>query len=273
MATVADVVAWADGRYPPRLAEQWDAPGLSVGDPRRVVRHVRFAVDPTIAVVREALAVGAEMLITHHPLMLRGVTTVAANTAHGAVVHALISNGCALFAAHTNADAVDGGVAEALALAIGMNVEGPLIPAQAGSADGTGRIGTIAPMSLSDFAAKIAAALPYTAGGVLYAGNPNAMVLSVAVVGGSGSAFIGDAAAAGVDAFVTADMRHHPATDAREAATQNDGRPYLVSVSHAASESLWLDVAAAELALALGVTTSVSTLSTDPWTGHAPSTT
>lgn len=273
MTTVADVVSWAEGRYPPSLAEDWDTPGLAVGDPRRVVRHVRFAVDPTIAVVREAIAVGADMLITHHPLMLRGVTTVAANTAHGAVVHALITNGCALLAAHTNADAVEGGVAEALALAIGMNVEGPLIPAKPDSVDGTGRLGTIAPMSLSDFAAKVAAALPPTAGGVLYAGDPDGMVLSVAVVGGSGGSFIGDAVDAGVDAFVTADMRHHPATDAREAATQNEGKPFLVSVSHAASESLWLDQAASELAEALGVATSVSTLNTDPWTGRAPSTT
>jgi dinuclear metal center YbgI/SA1388 family protein len=273
MASVADVVAWADGRYPPGLAEDWDTPGLSVGDPRHVVRHVRFAVDPTIAVAREAIAAGADMLITHHPLMLRGVTTVAANTAQGAVVHTLISNGCALFAAHTNADAVDGGVAEALALAIGMNVEGPLVPVESGSMDGTGRIGTIAPMTLSEFAAAVAAALPATAGGVLFAGDPDGMVTSVAVVGGSGGSFIGDAMSAGVDAFVTADLRHHPATDAREAAILNGGKPYLVSVSHAASESLWLQEAADELAQALDVTTSVSTLNTDPWTGHAPSTT
>ncbi len=273
MTTVADVVAWADRRYPPHLAEDWDTPGLSVGDPQREVHHVRFAVDPTIAVVREAIDAGADMLITHHPLMLRGVTTVAASTAQGAVVHALIEGGCALFAAHTNADAVEGGVAEALAFAIGMNVEGPLVPVEPGSVDGTGRIGTIASTSLRLFAAKVAGALPATAGGVLYAGDPDGMVLSVAVVGGSGGSFVGDAVAAGVDAFVTADMRHHPATDAREAAALNGGRPYLVSVSHAASESLWLDGAAAQLARTLGVKTSVSTLSTDPWTGRAPSTT
>ncbi len=273
MATVADVVAWADRLYPPRLAEDWDAPGLSVGDPAHLVRHVRFAVDPTIAVVREAIDAGADMLITHHPLMLRGVTSVAANTAQGAVVHALIEGGCALFAAHTNADAVDVGVAQALALAIGMSVDGPLVPVAPGSIDGTGRIGTIAPMPLGDFAARVATALPATAGGVLFAGDPEGIVRRVAVVGGSGGSFIGHAVAAGVDVFVTADMRHHPATDAREAATLTGGKPYLVTVSHAASESLWLDGAAAELAQTLGVTTSVSTLNTDPWTGHAPSTT
>jgi len=273
MTTVADIVAWADSRYPPALAEGWDAPGLSVGDPFRAVRHVRFAVDPTIAVVREAIAEGADMLITHHPLMLRGVTTVAADTAQGAVVHALIEGGCALFAAHTNADAVAGGVAEALALALGMTVRGPLVPAAPGSADGTGRVGAIDPVSLTEFAAIVAAALPPTAGGVLFAGTPEGIVAQVAVVGGSGGSYIGEAVAAGVDVYVTADLRHHPTTDAREAAVLTGGKPYLVSVSHAASESLWLAGAAHELAEAHGVTTSVSTLNTDPWTGHAPSTT
>lgn len=273
MTTVADVVAWADRLYPPHLAEDWDTPGLCVGDPAREVTHVHFAVDPTMAVVREAIAVGADMLFTHHPLMLRGVTTVAANTAQGAVVHALIEGGCALFAAHTNADAVDVGVAHALALAIGMKVEGPLVPVAPGSADGTGRIGAIETTTLSAFAAAVAAALPPTAGGVLFAGDPDGIVIRVAVVGGSGGSYVGAAAAVGVDAYVTADMRHHPATDAREAAALTGGRPYLVSVSHAASESLWLDRASAELTKELGVTTSVSTLNTDPWTGRAPSTT
>jgi putative NIF3 family GTP cyclohydrolase 1 type 2 len=205
--------------------------------------------------------------------MLRGVTSVAANTAKGAVVHALIEGGCALFAAHTNADAAAGGVADALALAVGVAVEGPLVPASPGSAEGTGRIGTITPVSLTDFARVVAEALPPTAGGVLFAGDPAGIVTRVAVVGGSGDSYVDAAAAAGVDAYVTADMRHHPASDAREAALLSGGRPYLISVSHAASESLWLEGAAAELAATLAVTTSVSTLNTDPWTGHAPSTT
>ena len=95
------------------------------------------------------------------------------------------------------------------------------------------------------------------------------LITTVAVVGGSGDAFLSDAAAAGVDAYVTADLRHHPASEAREAAHLRGGRPFLVNVSHAASESLWLAETAAELGAALGIRTSVSTLNTDPWTGRA----
>src|SRR5680860_1630868 len=72
MTTVADVVAWVERRFPPDLAEEWDAPGLAVGNPSSPVEHVHFAVDPTLEVIREAIAAGADMLITHHPLMLRG---------------------------------------------------------------------------------------------------------------------------------------------------------------------------------------------------------
>lgn len=273
MTTVADVVAWVERRYPAALAEDWDTPGLAVGDPARTVTHVRFAVDPTLAVAREAVAAGAQLLVTHHPLMLRGVTSVAADTAQGAVVHALIEGGCALLAAHTNADAAQVGVADAFALALGLTVEGPLVPDVPGSAEGTGRVGAVEATTLGDFARVVAAALPATAGGVLYAGPADGRVERVAVVGGSGGGFIDAAAAAGVDVYVTADLRHHPASDAREAAMLTDGRPYLVKVSHAASESLWLAGAARDLAADLNLTTSVSTLNTDPWTGHAPSTT
>jgi dinuclear metal center YbgI/SA1388 family protein len=237
------------------------------------VNHVHFAVDPTMDVIREAIAVGADMLVTHHPLMLRGVTSVAADTVKGAAVHALVEGGCAQLAAHTNADAAADGVADALADAVGIAVEGALIPETGKpSPVGTGRVGTIKTATLKGFAQMVAAALPGTALGVLFAGDPDGAVTRVAVVGGSGDAFLDAAAAAGVDAYVTADLRHHPASEAREAALLHGGKPYLVNVSHAASESLWLAAAAAEVGAAFSVTTTVSTLNTDPWTGRVPST-
>ncbi len=272
MTSIADAVAWLDERFPPRLAEGWDTPGLAVGDPARPLTHVMFAVDPTLDVAREAVAAGAQLLVTHHPLMLRGVTSVAATTAAGAVVHTLIEGGCALLAAHTNADAARTGTNDALATALGLIVDGPLVPDALDPSVGSGRVGTVAPQTLADFAAVVARALPPTAGGVVYAGVASGEVKRVAVVGGSGGSFIDDAVEAGVDVFVTADMRHHPATDAREAARLRGGKPYLINVSHAASESLWLAATAAELAADLGVAATVSTLNTDPWTGHVPST-
>ncbi len=86
---------------------------------------MHFAVDPTMDVIREAIDAGADLLVTHHPLMLRGVTSVAADTVKGAAVHALVQGGCAQLAAHTNADAAADGVADALAAALGLRVTAP----------------------------------------------------------------------------------------------------------------------------------------------------
>ena len=71
--TLADVVAALERRYPLRTAESWDAVGLVAGDPAQPVRRVLFAVDPVAAVADEAVAWGADLLVTHHPLFLRAV--------------------------------------------------------------------------------------------------------------------------------------------------------------------------------------------------------
>lgn len=117
---MAEVVAVFDRLYPRALAESWDSVGLVCGDPARPVRRVLLAVDPVAAVVDEALAYGADLLVTHHPVYLRGTSTVAADTAKGRVVHRLIEGGCALFNAHTNADHATPGVSDALGRALGL---------------------------------------------------------------------------------------------------------------------------------------------------------
>lgn len=127
-ATLSDVVALLDRRYPPETAESWDAVGTVCGDPDQPVRRVLLAVDATAAVADEALAWGADLLWTHHPLLLRPVHGVAATTAKGAVVHRLVRGGCALHVTHTNADAPDGGVPDALAEALGVVDRAPLVP-------------------------------------------------------------------------------------------------------------------------------------------------
>lgn len=386
-ATLADVVAALERRYPPRTAESWDAVGLTAGDPAAPVRRVLLAVDPVAAVVDEALGWGADLLVTHHPLFLRGVHSVAATSSKGALVHRLVRGGCALYTAHTNADAARGGVAEALADAVGLVDTVPLVPVPAPVLDkivvvvpepdadalvdalaaagagtlggyeraawtttgegtftplpgaapavgevgrrahvretrvemvaprsarsrvvaalraahpyeepafdvlepaalpgptGLGRVGTLpVPVRLAGFAAAVARAVPATAQGVRWAGDPDMPVRRVAVLGGSGDSLFDAVRAADVDVYVTADLRHHPASEQQErAAFEARGgppRPALVDLAHAASEWPWLARAAADLVTDLRaqgttVETRVSTLRTDPWTGHVPQT-
>ncbi len=273
MPTLRDVVEVLDELYDPRWAADWDAVGLVCGDPDTEVARVLFAVDPVLEIVDEALAWPADLIVAHHPLFLRGVHGVAATTPKGRVVHQLLTRGVGLHVCHTNADAADPGVSDALAAVLDLTDLRPLDPREDLPRLGVGRIGRLsAPESLDAFGARVAAALPPSAHGVRVAGDPRRRVSTVAVCGGAGDSYLEVVRASGVDAYVTADLRHHPASEAG----QHPGAPALVDVSHWASEWPWLADAAGRLVRALErrgttVETRVSTTSTDPWALHTPS--
>ncbi|OYD70943.1 Nif3-like dinuclear metal center hexameric protein [Rhodococcus sp. OK302] len=368
--TLADVITALEAAYPPALAESWDSVGLVCGDPADSVSRVVFAVDPTEAVVDDAIASGADLLVVHHPLLLRGVDTVGAHTPKGALVHKLIKAGCALFSAHTNADSADPGVSDALADALGLTVLRPIEPKPSAPLDkwvvmvpagntaavrealfaagagrigdyskcswtvtgtgqflpgdganptigslgaieqvsedrveviaarnkrgavlealrtahpyeepafdvfelaafpsslGLGRIGELPhPETLREFTARVAKGLPSTEWGVRAAGDPDAMVRTVAVCGGSGDSYLATVSALGVDVYVTSDLRHHPADEHLRA-----GGPALVDVAHWASEFPWCSQAKSVVDAAFGSVpgweSRVSTIRTDPW--------
>ncbi len=271
MVTVAEVVGWFDGRYPPAWAEDWDRVGLVVGEPDAPVTRVLFVVDCVPETVDEALAAGVDLIVAHHPLLLRGVSSVAATTYKGRIVHRLIRAGVALFVAHTNADVAAPGVSDALAARLGLTDLRPLraLPGAApGDPRGIGRVGRLpATLSLAALARLAAHVLPATSMGVRAGGDPERVVATVAVCGGAGDGYLSDAVAAGVDAYLTADLRHHPASEHLAA-----GGPALLDAAHWATERPWLDEVAAALGEEFRVPTLVSDLDTDPWTVHAAST-
>ncbi|MFI9200626.1 Nif3-like dinuclear metal center hexameric protein [Streptomyces sp. NPDC053048] len=274
MPVLSEVIAALDALWPPERAEQWDAVGTVCGDPDAEVGRVLFAVDPVQEVVDEAVELGADLLVTHHPLYLRGTTTVSAGTFKGRAVHTLIKNDIALHVAHTNADSADPGVSDALAGALDLRVTGPLVPDPADPAGrrGLGRICELdPPMSLADFAERAAKRLPATAQGIRVAGDTTRTIRTVAVCGGSGDSLFDQVRAAGVDAYVTADLRHHPASEA-----QQHSPLALVDAAHWATEWPWTEQAAAQLdeisdRHGWGLRTHVSRTVTDPWTAHAAS--
>lgn len=135
MITLADVIAALERAYPPRLAESWDSVGLVCGDPDDAVTSVLSCVDVTDAVVDRALADGVDLIVAHHPLLLRGVDTVGTHTSKGRLVHRLIRAGCALYTAHTNADSASPGVSDALAALLGLTGLRPLEPKPAAPMD------------------------------------------------------------------------------------------------------------------------------------------
>lgn len=128
MTTVGDIRQTLETAYPPHLAEKWDAVGLICGDPDAPVSKVAFALDCTQAVAEAAVEADAQMLVVHHPLLMRGVTSVAADTPKGKVIHTLLTGGVALFAAHTNADSARPGVNDKLAELVGIKPGRPIAP-------------------------------------------------------------------------------------------------------------------------------------------------
>ena len=264
-SSLAQVVAALERRYPPTTAEDWDAVGLVCGDPAAPVRRILWAVDPVEEVVDEAIAADVDLVITHHPLFLSGVHSVAATTAKGRIVHRLIGSGIALYCAHTNADVADPGVSDALADALGVTATRPVVASDS-STVGLGRIGELTEsMTLADFAEVVATALPPTRHGVRVAGDVARVVRRVAVCGGSGDSLLASATAEGADVLVTADLKHHRALEHLE-----DGGCAIIDVAHWASEWPWLDQAARLLAEDLSaegstVESIVSARPTDPW--------
>lgn len=270
--TVGEIRRVIHEAYPPQLAESWDAVGLVCGDPTDEVNTVAFALDCTQEVADKAVELGAQMLVVHHPLLMRGVTSVAADTPKGRVIHTLIRNGVALLAAHTNADKARPGVNDKLAELVGIKPGRPIVPVEPyenlDEALGLGRVGELEePITLREFIQRVADALPETEWGVRAAGDPERVVKRVAVSSGSGDSFLNQAAALGVDVYVTSDLRHHPVDEhLRAAHLAHPEGPAVVDTAHWASEFPWTTQARDIVENALRVNTEIIDVRTDPWT-------
>ena len=274
---LAQVVAAFHDLYPPQLAAGWDASGLVCGRTAAPVMHVHFAVDALAATADEAVEHGAGLLITHHPLLLRGAQFIPDTDYKGHVLHTLIEGQCGLLGAHTNADAAIAGVNEALCDALHLTDRTALAEPQTQELGGeehpvgTGRVGTLPePLTLRALAERLADALPATAGGLRIAGRPEQRISRVALCGGAGDSLFEAVRSVGADVYITADLRHHPASEFREQELVRGTECALIDCSHAASESLWLQRAGERLQALLAerghsITFTVSSLNTDPW--------
>jgi dinuclear metal center YbgI/SA1388 family protein len=264
MPTLRELQAVIEDLWPAAGAESWDAVGLVAGDPDATVEHVHLAVDAVPDTAREAVELGAGLLLTHHPLLLRGVTTIAESTYKGSVLATLVRGGSALLAAHTNADVVTTGTSAVLAGRLGLTEQRPL-DAGADPDTGIGRVGVLPEgTTLGALARKLVDLLPPTATGVRVSGDFDQPVRTVALCAGAGDSLLGHPGVLDADVYITSDLRHHPASEFREQALLGGG-PALIDTSHWATEWLWLDVAAEQLRTRAGVRVTVSDLRTDPW--------
>ena len=218
-ATIAQVLELLDAIAPLELAEEWDNVGLLAGRPDAAVDAVLCALDLTLPVIREARERGAQLIVTHHPILFRGRKNLREDDAEGRMLCALVRCGIGLIAMHTNFDNAQPGVNDALARALGLcGVE---------ALENGMRVGTTDAGTLDAFAREAERAL----GGVIRAyGDGSAPVRRVAVLGGAGEDFAAQALAAGADAYVTGEMAYHKALDAA------DNGLCVLEAGHAATE-------------------------------------
>lgn len=258
-----EVLAHTERLWPSAGAEEWDVVGLVTGSLDADISRILFVVDVTDDTITEAIDGGFDLIVAHHPLLLRGVTDVAETAFKGSAVSRLIRADCALITVHTNGDRVATGTSARLASTIGVSAKNALVPHPLGA--GLGIVGSVEPTTLGEFARAIAAAIPATAGGVKVSGDMSKAVRSVALCAGAGDSLLGHPDVTAADVYVTSDLRHHPASEFRETAKLGNDTA-LIDISHWAAEWLWLDSAAEELSEALtGVSIVVSEINTDPW--------
>ena len=260
MVKLNELIGHFEKLWPMGDAEQWDRPGLMIGDPSQDVSKVLLTVDVTMETLESAVSKSAQLVLSHHPMFLRGVTSLPETSFQGEMAAFAIRNHLAVFSAHTNADFQESGVSATLARSLGLESLVPLDPLI-----GQGVIGEVQPTSLVDFARKVARTLPAVASGIKTSGDPEKQISRVGLVAGAGDSFLQRGLSSNLDLFITSDLRHHPASDFVAQSKLQDG-PALMDVAHWAAEWMWLEVAATELAMAFGsVEFEVSDINTDPW--------
>lgn len=209
MVKVRDIYDYIDAKAPFSTQMDFDNAGLLVGDRNAEVARVMVALDATLPVVREAGRRKCQLLVTHHPLIFHPLKTVVPNDPTQAVVAELIRRNIALICAHTNLDAAPGGVNDVLMERLGVKVTGILeeFGLRDGVPYGMGRVGELdEPMEPKAFAAMVKKALGTRAVRAVPGTRP---VKKVAVCGGAGGDMVELAASLGMDAYVTADVKHH----------------------------------------------------------------
>lgn len=208
-----EIIKKIEEKYPVSFAEEWDNPGLLVGDPEKEVKKVFLALDVTDESLEEAVKTGADMIITHHPLIFSGIKKVTADNFIGRRIIGLIENGISYYAMHTNFDVL--GMADLSADYLELTDREILEVTydREERREGLGRVGNLAnSQTLKDFGrfVKEKFRLPF----VKIYGDPEKIVKRAAICTGSGKSLMPSVLKSGADVYVTADMDYHSSIDA-----------------------------------------------------------
>ena len=227
-----EVIEWLDATFKPEYQEDYDNSGFLLGDSASDYKGALVALDLTPAVVDEAVVMGASLIVTHHPFIFTGVKRLTDGSESGRMVMQLVKNGISVYAAHTNLDNLPWGVNGVLAERFGLKNTRILKPFACDPNLGAGMVGELPePMSVGEFLKKVKSliGIPFVRVSSLTSHLSLFTLKRVAICGGSGAEFIGDAMRAGADIYLTADLKYHDFQ-------RTDGRMVLADIGHYESE-------------------------------------
>ena len=258
--TVNELAEIIELRYPKSLAVEWDVVGFATNNSNIEVNNILLTIDVTEDVVAEAIEKSIDLIISHHPLILDPEEISDIQDKRIQLRKQMEENNIVLYVAHTNADIAQGGINDSLAKVIGLqNVEAFGVEKMARKGNLTTQV------TLREFANFLKDKLPQVKGSIQVSGKLDSKVSKVGLCGGSGSSLLEEVRKEDVDVFVTADLKHHAVSD-----NENMNGPALVSVSHWASEWVWLPELEQQLKTDLAQKQFnsrifISEISTDPW--------
>ncbi len=215
MLKVKDIIEKIESLAPPELAEPWDNVGLMLGDTEQRVTTVFVCLDVTSDNVQQAVDCGADLVLSHHPLIFSPLKRIVEQDISGNIIRNLIRRDISVYSAHTNLDHASGGMNDILAKRLDLTDirrfrEEECLDGSGAPLQGIGRVGRLAsPMEMSDFSALVRDSLGCKA--LRAVGAPEDVIKTVAVCSGAGGDGIYAAYHAGADVFVTSDIRHHEA--------------------------------------------------------------
>ena len=235
-----EVIKWLDATFHPEYQEDYDNAGFLLGNSASDYRGALVALDLTPAVVDEAVRLGLSLIVTHHPFIFTGVKRLTDGTETGRMVMTLAKNDISVYAAHTNLDNLSWGVSGVLAQKLGLR-NCHILKGMDGAQDdsiGAGMVGDLdEPVGVEDFLTRVkeVIGIPFVRVSQQTHHGPAALVRRVALCGGSGAEFIGDALRAGADIYLTADLKYHDFQ-------RTGGRMVLADIGHYESEQFAKDI-------------------------------
>ena len=224
-----ELIEIIEKRYPREYACDWDNTGLQVGNRSWEIDTVYIALDATDEVIEEAKEAGAQLLLTHHPLLFSGIKQVTTDSLSGRRVMALLEHKIAEYAMHTNYDTL--GLASRASESLGLKM--PFVLEEVKDGEGIGRVGFL-PLSMTLKECAQLVKERFELPNVKVFGDPDTPVNLVALSPGSGKSMVGAALVAGADVLVTGDIDHHTGIDARDM-----GLP-IIDAGHYGTEYLYI---------------------------------